>query len=244
MPSALPRLALVAAVLTVAVACQDAGAGKPTTKAPEPGASTQPAVARDMLRHDEIAEKSRAALISGDLEAFRLGMEIAAVQPLPGALAEHASTFVARARVGAEAKDLGAAAAALGQVGAACGTCHLARPGERYPASGFEEGDDSLLDRMQRHWWATDALWQGLVTPNDTAWTTGATTLADRSLTRVSGFPDTPEAKARAEALQAAARTAMQATTPDTRGEAFGAIVATCADCHTALGRGPVVSEP
>jgi len=244
-----PSLLLLATALLVGPSCTLAGAsGTPATphtdvepSASEPAPSTAGSQThRDMLRHDELAEKSRAAIVAGDLDAFRLGMEIAAVQPLPGELAEHASTFVERARAGAKVSDLDQAAKALGQVGAACADCHAARPKDRYPASGFEEGDAAISERMQRHWWATDALWQGLVTPSDGAWKVGATTLADRSLVRVPGFPKTEAAKTRAEALQAAARTAMAAEGSQARGAAFGQIVGTCADCHTALKQGPV----
>lgn len=238
-----PSPATTTSVAPASTAAPDAPtppADTPTTGEATPSST---AVQRDMLRHDELAEKSRAAIVAGDLDAFRLGMEIAAVQPLPGKLADQASTFVARARVGANVNDVVEASRALGQVGAACAECHKAVPRDRYPATGFEEGDNNVIDRMQRHWWATDALWQGLVQPDDGAWQVGAQTLADQSLTRVPGFPETAEAKARAAGLQAAARAALLAKGAEGRGKAFGELIAQCAGCHQALGRGPVMSS-
>lgn len=205
--------------------------------------TSQPAAkarAAEMLRHDELAEKERAAVVAGDLEAFRLGMEITAVQPLPGSDPERASELIARARAGRDVGDIQAAAVALGKVGAACAGCHAVHPQARFAASGFEEGSADVIDRMQRHWWAVEAMWQGLVEPNEVAWQMGAKTLAAADLTKVPGFPDDPAATARASALRIAASEAASAKTVEARGVAFGKVLGTCADCHQALKRGPM----
>lgn len=242
------RLLLLLSLVSPAVAADapSSPSTAPSTKAsPSSSTTASSQTRRDMQRHDELGAKAREAVIMGDLDAFRLAMEIAAVQPLPGSYAQQASDFVARARVGSEVKTVEEAAAALGALGGACAWCHQAAPAERFPPSGFETGDEDVLDRMQRHWWATDALWQGLVGPDEAAWKVGAQTLADRSLTQVAGFPKGKAARTRAAALQTAARAALEAPAePAARGKALGQVLATCADCHQTLQRGPYTTDP
>lgn len=236
-------------VLLLVLPLLAAGGSDPTGPGTHTPASTSGASSsqtrRDMQRHDELAEKARAAVVAGDLEAFRLGMEIAAVQPLPGSQGAHASTFVERAKAGTTVTELPKAATTLGSLGAACATCHLARPRKRYPASGFESGDSDVLDRMQQHWWAVDALWQGLVEPSDPAWEAGAKALTGQDLTELRGFPKaSPVARTQAGELRLAAKAAL--STPvqvDARGRAFARVIATCAACHQGTQAGPKVTD-
>ena len=95
---------------------------------------------------------------------------------------------------------------------------------------------------MQRHWWATEALWVGLVAPSETAWGVGSKALEVTDLTALPGAPDNDAARSGARALQEAATAAVRADTPEARGQAYGRIVTTCAACHVALARGPGLS--
>lgn len=227
---------------TPAPAAAPPAASAPTTSddaAPTtPGDSTS-SVGAAMQRHDELAEKARAAVVAGDLETFKVALDYEAMQPLPGELPDKGAIFVERALAGAQVGDLTAAAAAIGSVGASCAGCHRAHPQLRFDPSGFEEGGDTLPERMQMHWWAAEAMWQGLVGPSQGAWDVGARTLADPALKGVPGFPKGGAAAGFADALRTSATAAQRADDDEARGEAFGQVIATCAGCHTALGRGP-----
>lgn len=195
-------------------------------------------------RHEQLAEKARAAVVAGDLEAFRVALDDDATQPLPGEQPNKAAVFVARAKAGAKVADLPAAATALGPIGASCAGCHRVQTDLEFATSRYEEGDANLSERMKLHWWATDAMWRGLVGPSDIAWDTGARSLADADLTAVPGFPKGGEAAGYAFALRGAAADAQRAKGDETRGRALGRVIATCSGCHTALGSGPSVESP
>ncbi len=205
--------------------------------------STRAATRAAMGAHDELSEFARAAIVSGDLPAFRAAVESAARAPLPGDEPERGAAYVAALRAAASAPDLTAAAASLGRIGEACAACHRQHPAGRFPPSGYPDGDADVLDRMQRHWWGVQAMWQGLVGPSVRSWEVGAKALADRGLTQMSGFPDTEPARAWATDFQRAVAVA-QGVPEAERGAAFGKILVTCAACHTGTGKGPSLAEP
>lgn len=193
--------------------------------------------------HDELSELARAAIVSGDLEAFKAAMSAAKRVPLPGDLPAESARYLAELDRAIEARDLATAAARLGAVGEACAACHKGHPAGRFPPSGYPDGDGDVADRMQRHWWGVEAMWQGLVAPSIRSWEVGADALAARDLGVVKGFPDAEAAQGRADAFLGAVRAARGV--PDAkRGAAFGRILVECAACHAALGKGPSIAEP
>lgn len=202
--------------------------------APERGADTRDA----MQRHDERAERARWALVSGDLPSFKRALDGMRVEALPGERADLGGALVQAAKAAAEHDTVAKAAEGLGQVGQACARCHEQFPAARYPATGYVEGDRDVADRMQRHAWAVEAMWHGLVTPSVRAWEIGAKTLADPDLDLVAGFPDSDAGRAQAHAFAQAA-SAARGIDPAARPAAFGAVIAQCAGCHAALGTGP-----
>lgn len=202
--------------------------------APERGADTRGA----MQRHDERAERARWALVSGDLASFKREMDGLRVGALPGERADLGGALVRAATSAAEHDTIAKAAEGLGQVGLACARCHEQFPAARYPATGYVEGDRDVADRMQRHAWAVEAMWHGLVTPSVRAWEIGAKTLADPDLDLVAGFPDSDAGRAQAQAFAQVA-SAARGIDPTARPAAFGSVIAQCAGCHAALGKGP-----
>jgi cytochrome c553 len=235
----LPALVLVACIQGPGRASPVVPASEAPVEPAPPGSDTQQA----MQGHDALAELARAALVTGNVEAFRGIMGQAERGALPGALPDEGAVYVAAARAAAQAENLAAASQALGRVGEACAACHRKVPAARFPATGFVEGDEDVTDRMQLHWWGLEAMWQGLTAPSLRSWEVGAKALSAPDLIGMTGFPDQELAKGQAESFARVARAA-QGVDEARRGEAYGKVVGACASCHLSLGKGPSLSEP
>jgi len=97
---------------------------------------------------------------------------------------------------------------------------------------------------MQRHQWAMDRLWEGLIGPSDAAWNRGTAMLSEEPLhaADVSAGVTADEA----DALESIAReihelgaAGARLTGLNDRSQVYGRILGLCADCHTRVGRGP-----
>src|SRR5262245_53079650 len=91
----------------------------------------------------------------------------------------------AAARRGADAESNGgmAIALALANTAAVCGQCHAAAgSGPSFPEADDADAElglsDTLGDRMERHAWAANRMWEGLIAPSDSAWRAGSAELA------------------------------------------------------------------
>jgi hypothetical protein len=200
-----------------------------------------------MGHHFEHATVARDAVVRGDLAgAQQAAQELAAdggeIADLPGPSLD---AMRAAARTLASARDVHAAALALGDVGRACGDCHRATDtrvevGARPPPLGPE-----MRDRMRRHFWATDRLWDGLMAPDDDVFSSGAVELARAPLfaaTPATAQTVAPEARAVADRVRSGAQRARRARDGATRARAYGEILSTCADCHRLVGAGGPVA--
>jgi hypothetical protein len=125
-----------------------------------------------------------------------------------------------------------------------CGNCHLVN--DVRLAFGYDrrprEDLDDVVTHMQRHQWAADRLWEGLIGPSDAAWNRGTDMLMDAPLR--------PTEVANATALNgnlskivrrihALGGIGTETRTPDARSELYAEILGLCASCHTLLGGGP-----
>jgi len=239
-----------AAALPVAVPNPDpapvAGAAEPTAAGQAPvlvPSGSRADTRAAMGGHDELAELARAAIVTGDLEAFKAAVSAAKRVPLPGDLPAEGARYLAALAHAEGASDLSTGAARLGAGGEACAACHKGPPAGRFPPSGYPDGDGDVADRMQRHWWGVEAMWQGLVAPSVRSWEVGADALAARDLGVVQGFPDSQVAQVRADAFLGAVRAA-RGVPESKRGAAYGRDLVECAACHAALGKGPSIAEP
>jgi cytochrome c553 len=131
--------------------------------------------------------------------------------------------------------DVPAAAAAIADIGIACGACHKAvggGPAVKVDAPPITDG--SLQSRMRQHIWATDRLWEGLFVPSDASWKAGAAALS------TDPFPKELLDKGDVHARSAAARfkslvaTAASQKKPAERGQLYATLLETCAACHAA----------
>lgn len=198
-----------------------------------------------MAEHFTASAKMRSALVAGDLDGFRaaagtLDKELSA--NLSDAWRPHLEAMRTASREARGAKTLDAAATALGDVGAACATCHeklgppkMAVGAPPAPASGAKP-------HMDRHHWAADRLWDGLVGPSREAWNKGAEVLADAPLApaAIAGQRSVPpEVFDLAKRTHALAGKAQAATDTKARAKAVSELYATCVGCHGKLGVSP-----
>jgi hypothetical protein len=127
----------------------------------------------------------KAAIVAGRLAGVREPATWLAdhetVTGLPPDFESYVAQMRSYARHVIEAEDLATAAGAVSKMAKTCGNCHLVNGVElefgydREPRQDIED----VVTHMQRHQWAADRLWEGLIGPSDTAWTRGADMLID-----------------------------------------------------------------
>jgi cytochrome c556 len=185
------------------------------------------------------------AVVEGDLEAARSAAkwmaEHESAKEFPASSERYLKTVMKAAKTVAEASDLDRAAAAVAEMGYACGGCHRSlEEGSSFSMSESKAGD---MSHMKGHEWAVEQLWKGLVGPSDEAWLEGCSGLAESPL-RPTLLPQAHPAAAQAEELDARISSleklvhelsvkAGEITDAEERAHAYGGLLATCADCHT-----------
>ncbi len=118
------------------------------------------------------------------------------------------------------------------RVAQACAGCHvhvprplsLARP----PAEPSPE--PTLEVRMQRHQWAADRLWEGVVLGDERRWRQGLEVLAMRPVPMPKG--DGLAHRLQAMAVDSLGRLEQRSDTYALRAQAYGEMLVTCAACH------------
>ncbi len=135
------------------------------------------------------------------------------------------------------ASDLEAASRGTAAIALACGQCHQALDdGPTFaPPPAPPQGDDAG-PRMQRHRWAADRLWEGVVQPSEERWAEGID-----GLQQLPNCQEDHGGEQLADAIEAARaasnRVRDQAKTakdlPD-RARLYGELLVTCNACHRA----------
>jgi len=141
-----------------------------------------------------------------------------------------------------EADDILTAAADLGGIATDCANCHIAS--EVDVTFGAYDEPSSWADmnsHMQRHQWAIDRLWEGLIGPSDALWSLGARMLAEAPLHGTEATWDYAAAGGDelARRVHELGRQAATARLPHARATLFGELLGACADCHVRTGGGP-----
>jgi hypothetical protein len=127
------------------------------------------------------------------------------------------------------------AAAATADLGVACGNCHLKRGGPKASSAPPPGEGTTLTDRMQRHVWATERLWEGLTVPSTKAWDAGANALS------ANPFPVEILNKGGVHTRSAAsdfAKLVVKAPTRKTveeRAALYAELLLVCGSCHRAI---------
>jgi cytochrome c553 len=207
-------------------------------------------VATHMHEHLDRITTIKSLIIMGNLDGVREPAiwlaDHEAVPGLPTNFEPYVGLMRQYAREVNNATDLKSAAISVSSMARTCSNCHLVNGVE------IEFGYDQVpaewsdtVSHMQRHQWAADRLWEGLIGPSDTAWARGTDMLVDVPL-----HPDKVKDGALdgvdSEAIDQIARRihvlggqGTNAKTPTERSKLYGEMLGLCADCHRRLGRGP-----
>jgi cytochrome c553 len=218
--------------------------------AQEVGAVDESDVATHMHEHLNRITTIKSLIIMGKLDGVREPAawlaEHEAVAGLPANFEPYVGLMREYAREVYNAADLKSAAISVSGMARTCSNCHLVNEIE------IEFGYDQIpsewsdtVSHMQRHQWAADRLWEGLIGPSDAAWHRGTDMLIDVPLHPedvVDGASDDVDTEALdriARRIHVLAGQGTNARTPTQRSELYGEMLGLCAECHTRLGQGP-----
>jgi cytochrome c553 len=195
-----------------------------------------------MVEHFVIVTYARDAIIMGNVAEMRRALGALAdykyEHVMPGDWQPWISKLQAAARPATTAKTLLAASQAIANTAAVCGECHIARgSGPQFPTADRQEPDsglsNTLSQRMERHAWAADRMWEGLIAPSDAAWHEGVSELSTMPskapIEEPALSPEFMQELREIRALGAEARRAHDATG---RAALYARVLTTCAGCH------------
>jgi len=215
----------------------------------EIGASNVSEVAAHMHEHLGRITTIKSFIIMDNLDGVREPAswlaEHESVSGLPANFQPYVELMRVYARQIVAARDLKSAADSVSRMARNCGNCHLVNNIEL--EFGFDTKPADLADtitHMQRHQWAADRLWEGLIGPSDVAWGRGSDMLVDVPLHSTDVMNKTTSEVASDMIDQIAHRVHVlggQGTitrTPDGRSDLYAELLGLCVDCHTRLGRG------
>jgi len=196
-----------------------------------------------MFRHFGEAHRIQSAAIFGRLEAAReaatqLG-DGAAMRGMP----DRSDGYVQSLRDAAEAVENAESAGSLpylsAQVANRCGACHATF--EKGPAFGvgYVEQTTDLGGHMAVHSWASERMWEALVSRNDEVWAAGAKALSGRPIdshefdSMVSDQGSAFLLSSRAHYL---AKSSTQLNGWEERAGLLSRLSSTCLECHILAG--------
>jgi cytochrome c553 len=224
------------------------GGGMDGASAPPaaPGESAEATLRASLQGHDKHGDAMRDAVVRGDLDGAKreakLLTELRVVGPTSGLFGHQLDAMKDAAALVMGANDLKDASRDIGVVAKTCGDCHhvFGRPGmivgqPAVPAAGVRA-------TMQRHQWAAEQLWEGLVVPSDDAWNAGAPVMEEAPLepgALTPGKSPVPRVGELAMTVHDLGHKAAASERVDLRADLYGQMLATCADCHKWLGGGP-----
>jgi len=191
-----------------------------------------------MGEHFGQATRIQDAIIDADLEAAQRHAGWLADHPADPAFPDNALDTMRAAAAGVlTAENNLEAAHAFGRIGAACAQCHdLMEVKTNVESSLNVPMGDSLRDRMTRHRWGADRLWEGLVANSDAAWQAGAEALTEAPLAGedIVGKPHAGIDLLGFQVKRLATR-GLATTDRDARGEVYGEFLSLCAACHVSF---------
>lgn len=220
---------------------------KPAETAPAPEQAETITPTQALMRgHFQQAGEAREALLRADIASAKKAMHWLAthklgvalpqeLQPLLAPMQESASHF-------AKATNMREAGVALAQTLTKCGDCHdKAGKGPTFAVPPLPQGKDPV-HHMQRHHWAAQRMWEGLVKRDPEAFEAAANAMAEGPIDAALLAPPPGEKETvdqLTQHLHGLGEKAKAAKDPMARAEAYGNFLATCATCHRMLGRGP-----
>jgi cytochrome c556 len=219
--------ALLLLATSTLAAC--AGGPDPNTAAPS-----------HMFAHFMQVGVIQSAIVSGDVGATRGPARWLAshqAEQFPAAAEPALEQMRAEARIILAQDELTEIARSLARMGTACGNCHRVTDGGPHLKLGEAPPLTSAPEEhMNRHIWAVDRLWEGIIGPSDASWAAGAAALVGAPLTFGAGGATSDQADQLARKVHDLATRATAATDPKDRAAVYGELLQTCTLCHEALG--------
>ena len=220
--------------------------GAPESAPSAAGHASEATVQASMQGHDKHGDAMRNAMGRGDLEGAKgeakLLAELQIAGPTSGLFRHLLDAMKAAAARASGANDSKDASRDVGGVAKTCGDCHTVF-GRRGMIVGQPAAPTSgVRASMQRHQWAAEQLWYGIVVPSDDAWNAGALAMAEAPLAPEAlapGKSPVPRVGELAQTVHDLGRKAGTIERVDLRADLYGQMLATCAECHAWLGGGP-----
>lgn len=218
---------------------------------PSPAAEGIPTPAGQLMRgHFVRAIDARQALIRADLDRARADMAWLAAHgeadTLPEALRPRLAAMQSEAARFADATTLTEAGTAFARTLVRCGECHAASDGGPAIATPPLPEGDTVASHMQRHQWAADRMFEGLVTADPERFLLGTEALTEVPLhaDQLPGSQAQPPQRLQAltNHVHDLAEEAQEVSTEDQRAGLYGRYLATCGACHRLLEGGPEAS--
>ena len=194
-----------------------------------------------MHEHFDHVTAIMAAVVVGETETVAERADALAlrktVPDYPESWRPHVEQMLREADLLREVKSLPEAAASAARLASACGNCHTetgAKP--EFGDVMLPSDEETLSARMERHQWAVDRMWEGIVGPSDVSWERGASVFVGAPGCGPEFGDD--EAGRRlgslCEQVNVLGRRAATATNADARRQVYGEFLATCSACHAA----------
>jgi mono/diheme cytochrome c family protein len=201
--------------------------------------------------HEHLTQIStiKAFVIMGALDSTREPANWLAthdtMENLPTSYEPFVEFMRSSARQVENAANLQEAGAAVSLMAQNCGNCHVASNlNVEFGYDDLPAGWSDNETHMQRHQWAVDRMWEGLIGPSDAAWYRGTSMLAEEPLHAADVSDNITAEEAAALEKIAASVHELGERGADTEGltnrsRIYGQILGLCADCHTRIGQGP-----
>ena len=159
---------------------------------------------------------------------------------MPAGSDQHSALLRLYASQAGGAQDLRSAAASTAQMGRVCGDCHRqfqVKP--RFLVGTAAPHGGSPKEEMGLHVWAAERMWEGLVGPEDYAWSSGAAALKEGWLDPgeiVANPQDRETIRAMIKSIYDIGSRAEGTVSSEERAHLYGEFLTTCIDCHKVTG--------
>jgi cytochrome c553 len=182
------------------------------------------------------------AIIAGSLDGTREAATSLRDSADPAGIPAEGADYLAAVREAAngvlEADSLEAAAEAAANMGMACGNCHTAVGATvEFDEVARPSDKEKTKPHMERHQWAADRMWEGLIGPSKMAWSQGANLLFESPVkpNEVAKHGGGEEAVGMSRRIHQLAANATAVSTPEERAEIYAEFIANCGACHNEL---------
>lgn len=194
-----------------------------------------------MAEHFAEAIMLQTAVVNGDLESAKGHARWLAEHEPPSGIPDDATeplfAFQQAARDVLIAEGIHDAADATARLGKACGDCHGKLGVSNHIASTVPPPlGDGVANRMARHLWAADRMWESLAAPSESVWYAAAEELMEAPLSSQELVgADHDLVNGLSGRVVDLAKRARDSVSWKERAAVYGEFLSTCASCHRAF---------